>query len=125
MLARIAEIPCARPADGAAPASPSTPDGTIVGAEHEGRRGLRETIREFLYGLTGLEFERQALEMRGSLEAIFLAMTLGDLLGLPIMPPIYALRVLPYAVPHIATWKRRVLRPRDFSDQEEFHLHGV
>lgn len=90
-----------------------------------GRRGLRQTVRDFLFGLIGLEFERQALEMRGSLEAIFLAMTLGDLLGLPIMPPIYALRVLPYAVPHIATWKRRVLRARDFSDREEFHLHGV
>jgi len=28
-------------------------------------------------------------------------------------------------VPHIATWKRRVLREREFSDGEEFHLHGV
>ncbi len=90
-----------------------------------GGRGLQETIRDFLYGLTGLEFERQALERRGSLEAIFLAMTLGDMLGLPIIPPIYALRVLPYAVPHIAMWKRRVLRARDLSDREEFHLHGV
>ena len=96
-----------------------------MGADGVKRRGLMEPIRDFLYGLTALEFERQALEMRGSLEAIFLAMTLGDLLGLPIMPPIYALRVLPYAVPHIATWKRRVLRARDFSDREEFHLHGV
>jgi hypothetical protein len=78
-----------------------------------------------LYGLSGLEFERQALEMRGSLETIFFATTLGDMLGLPIIPPIYALRVLPYAVPHIATWKRRVLREREFADGEEFHLHGV
>ena len=89
------------------------------------RRGLRETVRDFLYGLSGLEFERQALEMRGSLETIFLATTLGDMLGLPIIPPIYSLRVLPYVVPHIATWKRRVLREREFSDSEEFHLHGV
>jgi hypothetical protein len=86
---------------------------------------IAETIRGFLHGLTGLEFERQALEMRGSLETIFLATTLGDMLGLPIMPPLYALRVLPYVVPHIATWKHRVLRERDFSDREEFHLHGV
>ena len=84
-----------------------------------------ETIRGFLYGLTGLEFERQALEMRGSLETIFFVTTLGDMLGLPIIPPVYSLRVLPYAVPHIATWKRRVLREREFSDGEEFHLHGV
>ena len=89
------------------------------------RRRLRETVRDFLYGLSGLEFERQALEMRGSLETIFLATTLGDMLGLPIIPPIYSLRVLPYVVPHIATWKRRVLREREFSDSEEFHLHGV
>jgi hypothetical protein len=88
-------------------------------------RGLGQKIRSFLYGLTGLEFERQALEMRGALEAIFFATTLGDMLGLPIIPPIYALRVLPYAVPHLATWKRRMMREREFADAEEFHLHGV
>src|SRR2546426_1695731 len=74
-----------------------------------------ETIRGFLYGLTGLEFERQALEMRGSLETIFFVTTLGDMLGLPIIPPVYSLRVLPYAVPHIATWKRRGGRGRGIS----------
>lgn len=83
------------------------------------------TIRDFFYGLTGLEFERQALEMRGELETIFMAATLGDMLGLPILPPIYSLRILPYAVPHIATWKRRALREHEFSDHEELHLHGV
>src|SRR2546426_9509900 len=81
-----------------------------------------ETIRGFLYGLTGLEFERQALEMRGSLETIFFVTTLGDMLGLPIIPPVYSLRVLPYAVPHIATWKRRVVRGRGFSGGHEVHL---
>lgn len=94
-------------------------------AHHARRGGVRETIRAFLYGLTGLEFERQALEMRGALEAIFFATTMGDMLGLPIIPPIYSLRVLPYAVPHLATWKRRMMREREFSDAEEFHLHGV
>jgi hypothetical protein len=89
-----------------------------------GRR-IPQAIREFLYGLTGLEFERQALELRGSLETIFFVTTLGDMLGVPVMPPIYSLRLLPYAMPHIATWKRRMLREREFSDSEEFHLHGV
>src|SRR2546428_3779107 len=80
-----------------------------------------ETIRGFLYGLTGLEFERQALEMRGSLETIFFVTTLGDMLGLPIIPPVYSLRVLPYAVPHIATWKRRGVRGRAFSAGERIY----
>lgn len=96
----------------------------MAGERHE-RRGVLESVRGFLYGLIGLEFERQALEMRGSLETIFFVTVLGDMLGLPVLPPVFALRVLPYAVPHIATWKRRMLREREFSDSEEFHLHGV
>ena len=82
-------------------------------------------IREFFYGLYAYEFERQALEMRGELESAFLLITLGDMLGVPIIPPIYSLRILPYVVPGIAQWKRRVLREHELSDKEEFHLHGV
>ena len=87
--------------------------------------GVGGRIREFFYGMTAHEFERQAVEMRGALETVFMAITFGDMLGLPIIPPIYSLRVLPYIVPSIATWKRRAARERDFSDNEEFHLHGV
>ena len=86
---------------------------------------LLAAIREFVYGMSGLEFERHAVEMRASLETVFMALTLGDMLGLPIIPPIYSLRVLPYVVPSITTWKRRVLREREFSDSEAFDLHGI
>ena len=82
-------------------------------------------VREFLYGLYAFEFERQALELRGELESAFMLITVGDMLGVPVIPPIYSLRVLPYLVPNIASWKRRVLRERDLADKEEFHLHGV
>ena len=82
-------------------------------------------LREFLYGLYAYEFERQALELRGELESAFMLITLGDMLGVPVIPPIYSLRILPYVVPNIASWKRRVLRERDLADKEEFHLHGV
>jgi hypothetical protein len=82
-------------------------------------------LREFLYGMYAYEFERQALELRGELESAFMLITLGDMLGVPVIPPIYSLRILPYVVPNIATWKRRVLRQRDLADKEEFHLHGV
>jgi hypothetical protein len=87
--------------------------------------GRLKALREFLYGLIGYEFERQALEMRGELESVFLLITLGDMLGVPVIPPLYSLRILPFVVPHIATWKRRVMRERDLADKEEFHLHGV
>jgi hypothetical protein len=72
--------------------------------------------REFLYGLIGYEFAHTALEERGALETLFMLITLGDLIGVPILPPYYSLRLLPYVVPQIATWKRRMLREKDLSD---------
>ena len=89
------------------------------------RRSFLDKVREFFYGMIGFEFEQQAREQRGELESVFMLLTLGDILGVPVMPPLYALRVLPHAVPMISTWKRRVVRERDLSDKEEFHLHGV
>jgi hypothetical protein len=90
-----------------------------------GLRGFLSGLREFFYGMGGLEFERQAVEMRGALESVFMAITVGDMLGLPVIPPIYSLRILPYVMPNIVAWKRRAMREREFSDSEEFHLHGV
>lgn len=75
--------------------------------------------------MTGYEFAREAIEMRAALETIFMVVTVGEMVGLPVMPPYYALRLLPYVVPHTATWRRRVLRDRDFREEHGFELHGV
>jgi hypothetical protein len=75
--------------------------------------------------MTTFEFARHAVEMRAGLETIFLAVTIGDMLGLPIIPPYYSLRLLPYVAPEIATWKRRVLRERGFTEEHDFDLHGL
>ncbi len=87
--------------------------------------GFSGVIHDFLYGMTGYEFARQAVEMRGALETVFMTITLGDMVGLPVIPPIYALRIVPYVVPSISKWKRRLAREREISDNEEFHLHGL
>jgi hypothetical protein len=84
-----------------------------------------QAIREFLYGMFGLEFAGHAMEMRASLESLFMLGTVGDMLGVPVLPPYYSLRLLPYIVPQIATWKRRVLREREFSDEHDYHLEGL
>ena len=98
---------------------------TLEPAAAARKNGWRRAVREFFYGLIGYEFERQALELRGELESAFLLITLGDMLGVPVIPPLYSLRILPFVVPQISTWKRRVMRERDLADKEEFHLHGV
>ena len=82
-------------------------------------------VREFLFGMMGYELAHHALEMRASLESLFMLATVGDMIGVPILPPYYSLRLLPFVVPQIATWKRRVLREKEFTDEHDYHLHGL
>lgn len=74
------------------------------------------TAKEVMYGMASHDMSRQALRTRASMEHLFILITMGDLLGVPILPPYYSLRLLPYVVPQISTWKRRMLRERDITD---------
>ena len=78
--------------------------------------GFREALSRFVYGMTGYEFARHAVEMRHELETVFMVVTFGDLVGVPVLPPVYSMRLLPYVVPEINAWKRRLLRERDITD---------
>jgi hypothetical protein len=102
----------------------------MSGGQRESRRndrpgGVREIVREFLFGMTGYEFARHAIETRAALESLFMAVTVGDMVGVPVLPPYYSLRLLPFVLPQIETWKRRVLREREFHEEHEHDLHGV
>lgn len=89
------------------------------------RKSFLQPLRDFLYGLIGMEFAQHALEMRASMENLFMLATVGEMIGVPIMPPYYSLRLLPYLLPQITTWKRRVLREREFTDEHDYHLEGL
>jgi len=82
-------------------------------------------LREFLYGMFTYEIVQEVREMRGSLDRLFILGLFGDMLGVPILPPYYGLRLLPYIVPQVETWKRSVLRERELGSDHEHHLHGV
>jgi hypothetical protein len=69
---------------------------------------VRRNMQDFIYGMSAHEMTRQALKTRGSMEHLFILITMGDLLGVPILPP--------YVVPQISTWKRRMLREKDLVD---------
>lgn len=79
-------------------------------------RRLTKGFREVMYGLAVHDTARLALKTRGNMEHLFILITMGDLLGVPILPPYYSLRILPYVVPQITTWKRRMLREKDLTD---------
>ncbi len=74
------------------------------------------SAKEVMYGMASHDMSRYALRTRASMEHLFILITMGDLLGVPILPPYYSLRLLPYVVPQISTWKRRMLRERDITD---------
>ena len=84
-----------------------------------------QAVKDFFYGLTGYEFVHHAREMRHEAESIFLVVTLGDLVGIPVMPPVYALWLLPFVAPEIAAWKRQLARRKEFWEKEEYDLHGI
>jgi hypothetical protein len=84
---------------------------------------IRERIRhtahvagEVLYGMFLYEWVRESNKARGELERIFILIVFGDLLGVPILPPYYVLRLLPYVVPRLESWRYSMLRERDLTD---------
>ena len=85
--------------------------------------GIKARIRAFLlaagevwYGMTAYDFVMTLRREHAHLERIFILTVFGDLLGVPILPPYYSLRLLPFVVPHIGRWRRSMLRERDLAD---------
>ncbi len=83
------------------------------------RRRLKAACRTaggILYGMTTFGWARDLRRGRAEAEMLFLLIAFGDLLGLPIIPPLYSLRLLPFVMTRIESWKRIMLRERDWTD---------
>jgi hypothetical protein len=102
-----------------------SPDPSPVTTLGAGAARVARALREFAYGMTGYEFVRHTVATRTALENVFLLILVGDMIGVPVIPPYYSLRLLPHVIPQVETWKRRVLREREFTDEHDFHLDGV
>lgn len=74
------------------------------------------TLREVIYGMTVYDWVHELDRMRNEQERLFTLIVYGDLLGVPVLPPYYTLRLLPYMVPTFESWRRSMLRERDFTD---------
>jgi hypothetical protein len=83
-------------------------------------RATAHAVGEIIYGATIYEMVRDLQQERARIERLFVLVIFGDLLGVPILPPYYALRLLPYIVPSIETWKRSMLRERDLTELTDF-----
>jgi hypothetical protein len=81
---------------------------------------LSQWLRGFMYGLTFYELELDMRKQRADLEHLFVLVSFGDLLGVPILPPYYSMRLLPFIVPLLNNWRRRMLREKDLTDLIHF-----
>jgi len=79
-------------------------------------KGSPKVIREIMYGLILHEMVLTTKKERGHLDNLFMLVVFGDLIGLPLLPPYYSLRLLPHIIPTFENWKRRVLREKDLTD---------
>jgi hypothetical protein len=85
-------------------------------------KGAPKVVREIMYGLTAHEMDLEMKKEKGHLDNLFMLVVFGDLVGLPVLPPYYSLRLLPHIIPSLETWKRRVLREKDLT---EFVAHDL
>ncbi|HYA90691.1 MAG TPA: hypothetical protein VEK32_04250 [Thermodesulfobacteriota bacterium] len=75
-----------------------------------------KVIREILYGLLFYDTVLVLKKERGHLDNLFMLVIFGDMIGLPLLPPYYSLRLFPHILPSLEKWKRRVLREKDVTD---------
>ncbi|MEW5961836.1 MAG: hypothetical protein AB1801_29295, partial [Chloroflexota bacterium] len=92
------------------------PDPTRCTSLKKRWRSAGDWLRDFLYGMTYFEMEKELRRQRADLEHLFVLISFGDLLGVPILPPYYSMRLLPFIVPMINSWRRRMLREKDLTD---------
>ena len=89
---------------------------TFLSSIEEKLKASPKVVREILYGLLFHDIVLTTQKERGHLDNLFMLVIFGDLIGLPLLPPYYSLRLLPHIVPSLETWKRRILRERDLTD---------
>jgi len=88
----------------------------MMAVRQSGLARALSVLRDVMYGMALHDMVRYHTRSRAGLEHLFILITMGDLVGVPILPPYYSLRLLPYVVPELEGWKRRLLRERDIVD---------
>ena len=75
-----------------------------------------EWFLDVMYGMMLYDAVKMYRRERADMEHLFVLISFGDLIGVPILPPYYSLRLLPYIVPVLNVWRRRMLREKDLTD---------
>jgi len=73
---------------------------------------VKDILKSILFGATVFDMAQDALKMRWYVEQVLMLASIGDMVGLPVVS-YYRLRLLPYWIHKIKTWKTAVLKEKD------------
>jgi hypothetical protein len=76
-----------------------------------------DAVREFFHGMVAHEAVVATLKEKAAIENLLFLAIFGDMIGVPVMPKYYTLRLVPFLVPKLDNWKRTILRERDWTDR--------
>ena len=79
---------------------------------------IKNSLKDFLYGMTVADMVQTVKKMEFNMNAALMSVTIGDLIGLVIFPPIYKYNLLVHWFSYIDVWKREVLREKEFIEKK-------
>jgi hypothetical protein len=77
---------------------------------------LKKGLQDFLFGASSFEIQQTVRHEKLARLDLILLFSFGDLLGVPVFPPYYSLRLLPYLYPALGSWKKRMLKEKDLTE---------
>lgn len=103
-----------------------SPRGSIRLARKEEKdepQGVWGKVKDFMWGLFVLEMYKDCLAHKAKYEDALYLITLGELLGIPLMNSVVTLRLLPYLFPELKEWKKRQMQEREVLEEAP-HIHA-
>jgi len=77
---------------------------------------FRKALKDFFFGATSFEIQQTVRHEKLARQDLILLFSFGDLLGVPVFPPYYSLRLLPYFYPALESWKKRMVKEKDLTE---------
>ena len=79
---------------------------------------IKNSLKNLLYGMTVADMVQTVKKMEFNMNAALMSVTIGDLIGLVIFPPIYKYNLLVHWFSYIDVWKREILREKEFIEKK-------
>ena len=79
-------------------------------------RRLVDIARDIFYGIFMHETVMVNRKAARRIEQLLFLVTMGDIVGIPMIPPYYSLRLMAHYSLDLDKWKAFVVRERDFTD---------